>query len=80
MDNKQYFNIKTTPINKYLQGFEIEVDLAEEVLKDSRIYDSNLLKNEQLTCYSLKSLWGIPKQIQKAITNLTKYNTNQDPN
>lgn len=34
LDNKQYFRITTKPINKYLQGFEIEVDLAEEVLKE----------------------------------------------
>lgn len=33
------------PINKYLYGFEITVDLADEILKDSRVYDSAILKS-----------------------------------
>ena len=27
-------------------------------------------------CYSIKSLWGIPKQFQRALVNLNKYNIN----
>lgn len=38
-----------------------------------------MFKNLSTADYSLKSLWGIPKQLQKAITSLTKHNNNKDP-
>lgn len=50
------------------------LELEEAILKDKKIKDSDLKPGKQSPCYSVKSLWGIPKQFQRALTNLNRFN------
>lgn len=44
---------------------EVHLDLEESILRDKKVKDDDFVSKEEREgspCYSLKSLWGIPKQ------------------
>jgi len=63
--------------------------LAPEILRDKKIRDADLQQAEEemsqatrdalqaSPCYSLKSLYGMPKVFQKALTALNRHNLNK---
>ena len=55
------------------------MDLKPDILRDQRIMDTSVFKIVVSDDYSVKSLWGMPKTLQKAVQGLTKFNQNKMP-
>ena len=66
---------------------QVQLELEEHILRGKKIKDEDLIKMKDQVgdanakwvspCYSVKDLWGIPKQFQRALLNLNKYNCNK---
>ena len=64
-DNNRYSSSQQSSPTSMIAMTEVHLDLEQTVLKDKKIRDEDLMSKEEREtspCYSIKSLWGIPKQ------------------